>query len=309
MNEVVKAKRFLIIFIIISLIMPGAYFVREQIGKKAGGNGSEELKIVAAEEELNESEDDNHGDENAEADAAAGQTEKKDNYSKHNQANAGDQNQQSGQVQEGTQKKPEPAFGKAPKGYFKDALFIGDSRTVGIEEYGTFKYSTFFCTEGMNVYDIKKDKVKVNGIGKLNLSELLSQKQFGKIYVMLGINELGYSREQTVDKFGELIQTIREKQADASIYIQANLHVTKKKSSGDKIFNNKRINKFNREIAKFADNESIFYIDVNEYFDDKDGNLAKDKSFDEVHPLGKYYKNWCSWIRNHVVQRNADIGN
>ncbi len=55
------------------------------------------------------------------------------------------------QQAETTTAAPQPdIFVESDYSYFDDALFIGDSRTVGIMEYGEFKNSDFFCSEGLH---------------------------------------------------------------------------------------------------------------------------------------------------------------
>ncbi len=182
------------------------------------------------------------------------------------------------------------------KNYFGDALFIGDSRTVGIMEYGNLNNATFFANNGLSVYNVREKVVSSPKIGKLTLDELLTNKKFDKIYIMLGINELGYDHNQSIKKYSDLVQYIIKKQPNAIIYIEANLHVTEKKSSSDKIFNNKNIDLFNNSIKKLADNKKIFYIDINEKFNDGKGNLAAEYTSDQVHIYAKYYKEWSDWI-------------
>ena len=177
-----------------------------------------------------------------------------------------------------------------------DALFIGDSRTVGIMEYAGLTEANYFCDVGMNVFKIKKECVSVPAVGKVTLDELLSNKKYGKIYVMLGINEIGYPFQSVIDKYSDLIEYIEVKQPDATIFIQANLHVSKKRSDSDSSVNNKAINKLNLELSKFANNKNIFYMDANCLFDDKDGNLSADKTSDNVHLYAKYYVEWGEWI-------------
>ena len=116
------------------------------------------------------------------------------------------------------------------KSYFNDALFIGDSRTIGISEYGDLNNATFFAYTGMSVYNVFSKTVSVPKVGKLNLEQLLSSKKFGKIYIMLGINELGYNTNQTLENYKKLVDYIKDSQSSAIIYIQANLHVASKKS-------------------------------------------------------------------------------
>ena len=180
-------------------------------------------------------------------------------------------------------------------------LFIGDSRTVGLMEYGNIKNADFFANSGMSVYNIYKKKISVSKVGKVSLEKLLSKKKYDRIYVMMGINEGGYEFNKTVGKYKSMIKFIMKRQPKAKIIIQANLHVTKKRSNSDKYINNKRINKFNKAISKIADNKKIFYIDANVLFDDKNGNLDKKKTSDEVHPYAKYYSKWGKWIVNKTA--------
>lgn len=189
---------------------------------------------------------------------------------------------------------------KNNKDYFSDALFIGDSRTVGIAEYGTIKNATYFANTGMSVYNIWSQNINISSIGKVSLEELLDKKNFGKVYIMLGINEIGYNMSQTAKKYQELVKYVNTKQPKAIIYLQANLHVTKEKSDSDKSINNTRINKLNSAISKMANNKNIFYLDVNSIFDDSSGNLRADYTSDKVHIYGKYYKQWTEWIRKNT---------
>ena len=180
--------------------------------------------------------------------------------------------------------------------YMGDALFIGDSRTVGLMEYSGIDGADYFCTVGMSVYNIHKKPVSVPNVGKVTLTELLNSKKYGKIYIMLGINEVGYKFSNTIEKYSELIEFVKSKQSDAVIFIQANLHVTKSRSDSDKVVNNTAINGLNAELAKLADGKSKFYLDANILFDDKTGGLSSDKSEDSTHLYAKYYSEWGKWI-------------
>lgn len=200
-----------------------------------------------------------------------------------------------------TTKKGKPAFEKGDKNYFDDALFIGDSRTVGLYEYSGLNNATFFSSIGMIVYNIQKTTVSIPNVGKVHLNDLLKKKNYGKIYVMLGINELGYDFDKTLSKYDALIKEIKSLQPNAIIFIEANLHVTKSRSDSDKIINNKNINRFNQATKKLSNNKDIFYIDINEVFDDKNGNLRADYTNDNTHVYAKYYKKWGEWLTSKTV--------
>lgn len=177
-----------------------------------------------------------------------------------------------------------------------NALFIGDSRTVGLMEYADIEDADFFCTVGMSVFNIYKKTVSVADVGRVSINDLLNNKKYDRIYVMLGINELGYKSSYTVSKYKELMELIKASQADSKIFIQANLHVTKSRSDSDKVINNSAINHLNTELSKLADGDRIFYIDANVLFDDNSGGLSVDKSIDSAHLYAKYYYEWGKWI-------------
>jgi hypothetical protein len=185
----------------------------------------------------------------------------------------------------------------------ENTLFIGDSRTVGLLDYGQIKEPDYFCSIGMSVFTVQTETLSVPGAGKVTLYDLLENKPYDRVYIMLGINELGYPFEDIISAYSELIELIKEKAPNASIFLQANLHVTKRRSDRDSIYNNARINELNRTLEGFSDQETIFYIDANELFDDPDGALAADKSADGTHPYGKYYVEWAEWI----VEKTTDI--
>ena len=194
------------------------------------------------------------------------------------------------------EQQPQKVFQKVDKSYLNDALFIGDSRTLGLMEYGGVSQASYFADSGMTVFDLEKTIVPVAGYGKTDIRSLLKQKKFGKIYFMMGINEAGYPWKTLEKKYKETVAMIRDMQPDALIFLCANLMMTEEKSGQSKAINNKVICKINAMIEKLASKNEMYYIDVNEIFTDKKGNLCETYSNDGVHVLGKYYRDWMDWI-------------
>lgn len=195
-----------------------------------------------------------------------------------------------------------PELVKVDDSYFEDALFIGDSRTVGLYEYGHIEGADFFASSGMSAYDAFSLTLSVDGVGKTTLEELLNSKKYGKIYVMVGINEIGDKIENRVAAYQRLVDKIRSIEPNAILYIEANLHVTHERSESDAVFNNSNINEINAKIRNLSDNKMIFYIDVNENFDDSNNALREEITQDGIHPLGRYYSEWGEWLKNHAVK-------
>lgn len=201
----------------------------------------------------------------------------------------------SGQLEEEVQPTPMPTPVPSREEFFRDALFIGDSRTMGMAEYADIGDADVFANTGMNVYRLYHLKNALME-GEDTLEEFLEKKQYRKIYFMLGINELGYDFDQTVKRYEEEVLAIQEKQPEAEIILEANLHVTTARSEQEDIFTNEGINRMNDCIRQIAEKHGFCYIDVNEIFDDETGGLNEEYTHDQVHVLGKYYQQWADWI-------------
>lgn len=200
----------------------------------------------------------------------------------------------------GDNDKKEWIFQTKDNTYFDDALFIGDSRTEGLREYGNLGKAEVIADSGMSIYRLWKESYTIKG-KKQTLEEVLTNYRFNKIYLMLGVNELGYDFEQTKKRYEEGLEKIREKQPEAIIYLQANLHVTDEKSKDSEIYNNENINRMNQMIRELAEKNHLIFLDVNPLFDDENGNLSKEFTVDQAHILGIYYIDWANWILEHCA--------
>ncbi|MCR5556830.1 MAG: acylhydrolase [Butyrivibrio sp.] len=188
--------------------------------------------------------------------------------------------------------------------YFCDALFIGDSRTVGLSEYCAplDERATFYAKVSLTIYGAMDKPFVKTDAGEISVAKALEKKQFGKIYIMLGLNEMGTGTIETfTEEYANVIERIRELQPDAMIFIQGIMHVTEKKSKQDKYFNNKNINERNEALSQLADNKTIFYMDMNEAVDDENGNLLSELSFDDIHLKASSYERWYEFLLNHGI--------
>lgn len=186
--------------------------------------------------------------------------------------------------------------GEAPQGYFSDALFIGDSRMVGLASFAPLPGAEYFATVGLATYKMDSAKNEVGSQKSLTFSELLSAKTYGKVYLMLGINEIGTDINTTMTKYQALIDRVRAAQPSAKIILMANLRVAASRSGTDAYVNNTRIDAFNSALSQLAAAQGLEYLDVNPLFDDGTGNLGTQYTNDGTHPVAKYYKVWSQWI-------------
>jgi len=199
----------------------------------------------------------------------------------------------------------EPVYCTVEDDYFADAVFIGDSRTVGMFEYGGLEeISTFYASTGLTVYKIFDSKiVTVPGEKqKITVEEALQNNSFAKIYLMIGINEMGMGTvESFLEKYREVVAHLQELQPDAIIYLQAIMKVTAERSGQGDYINNEGIAARNEGIAQMADNVRIFYLDVNPFICDDEGGLVPDYTFDGVHLKARYIDIWKDFLKTHAI--------
>ena len=198
-----------------------------------------------------------------------------------------------------------PVYVTVEDDYFSDAVFIGDSRTVGMYEYGGLEdISTFYASTGLTVYKLfSAEIVSLPGQKKkITVEEALQQNSFAKIYLMIGINEMGTGTVDTfTEKYKEVLQHLQELQPDAIIYIQGIMKVTTERSNQGDYINNEGIDARNLELEKLADNQKIFYLDVNPLVCDETGGMVPDYTFDGVHLKAKYIEIWKNFLKEHAV--------
>ena len=153
------------------------------------------------------------------------------------------------------------AFTEVTPDYFDDALFIGDSRVEGVKLYSGWDNLTYYAENGMTVYNMFQSKTAQVDGQTLTIEEALQKRSFGKIYLEIGINEMGTG---TVDSFMEAYEAavahLQELQPDAIIYVCGIMYVKQTRSESDPIFNNPAIQEKNDRIAALADGENMKYI-------------------------------------------------
>ena len=190
-------------------------------------------------------------------------------------------------------------FSKVDETYFDDALFIGDSRTVGLRDYTDLKeHADFLCETSLTVMKTLKSDFKGAG----TVEDALLNKNYGKIYIMVGVNELGTgTTEDFIKYYTETVDRIHELAPEAKIIIQSIMNIDREKSTSDPIFNNDNIRARNNAIATLADNVTVFYIDINPAVCDAEGYLRDDIRGDHLHLMGASNEIWKEYLLEHGV--------
>ena len=187
--------------------------------------------------------------------------------------------------------------------YFADAVFLGDSRTDGLRLYSGLKEGTFLCVTGATVESVfTRANWKQPDGTEVPLLDALAQMECGKIYLMLGINELGWAGTDIFrNQSTKLLERLREDHPDAEIYIQAILPVSAAQEAKKSYVNNSRIAAYNEVWRELAYELGVSYLEVGEVLTEEDGCLPKNLTYDGVHLTPKGCKIWLEYLRTHTL--------
>ncbi|WP_066457986.1 GDSL-type esterase/lipase family protein [Anaerotruncus rubiinfantis] len=185
--------------------------------------------------------------------------------------------------------------------YFDDAVFVGDSITTGIDLYGVMKNTDVLADTGVNLGSVyTKEAVKQEDGTRIPIMDALGQKQYAKVYIMLGGNEVRDEDQQTfISRYGKLIDDVREIQPNALVYVQSILPVTLNNQYN---MNNDKIDTFNAALLELCKEKGVYYLNVAEKFKDENGRLPDAASpADGMHFGPDYYQIWFTYLKTHVV--------
>lgn len=185
---------------------------------------------------------------------------------------------------------------------FSDAVFIGDSRTQAFMLGAGLGNSHFYCEKGINVSSAMTDDVFTLSNGrKGNLRDALSQQQFKRVYVMFGVNELGWpDPEEFGVKYTEIIKIIQELQPEAKIYVQSILPVSESRASKGDYVNNVQVAAFNEVIFQITLDTGTMYLPVGAALANEIGCLPEEASVDGVHPNKDYCLKWLEYLKENT---------
>ena len=190
----------------------------------------------------------------------------------------------------------EPVYVQLDESWFDDALFIGDSRTVGMKNYYRLGEAEYFTNIGMNIYSVFAQMDKHPVYGYIFLEDFLQMETFGKIYIGIGLNECNYEYDFIREGFDKLIKMIKQYQPDCKIILQSIMMCSEKTAKHNWYFDQENLGNINAIIESFADGETVFYIDSNEWIVDETGYLPADMTHDGIHLYGTGYEEWAMWI-------------
>lgn len=216
---------------------------------------------------------------------------------------------------------PVPAADAVTIDYMNDAVLIGDSRMQGLILYCGLSRITSYTYKGLTVdsvftkpvidweeaADLPEDKkipADLWSDGKVPVMSALSQTEFNKVYIMLGINETGWpDAVYFADAYGTVIDAIRETNPDCLIYMLSIFPVTKAVSDTHDYVTNEKIALYNEYLQQLAFEKEVFLVDLAPAVVDENGVLPADSGVDGIH----LNKDYCVKVLDHILAHTVPL--
>ena len=203
---------------------------------------------------------------------------------------------------------PVPESDPVDDSYFDDAAFVGDSRTDGFRLYSGLDRGLYFCVTGETVASaVELENWKTESGKKISLADAVAAADCGKIYLMLGVNELGWNGTDIFREHAEaLLQRLRADHPDAELIVQSLLPVTAAQDAKGTYVNNGRILAYNQVWMELAEEYGCAYVNIAEAVTGEDGCLPEEMSFDGVHLNRAGCRVWLDYLRTHSVGQGTE---
>lgn len=178
-----------------------------------------------------------------------------------------------------------------------DLLLVGDSITHGWENAGSKVFKEYY--EPRHTLNI--------GFSGDRTEQVLWRFEHGEIddispklaIIMIGTNNTGHRQdpaEETAAGIKAIIDKLQEKTPKSKILLLAIFPRGEKPEDPLRKLNTE----INERIAKFADDEKVFFLDINDKFLEEDGTLPKSIMPDLLHPNAEGYEIWANAVEPTV---------
>lgn len=208
----------------------------------------------------------------------------------------------------------EESEGVEDDSFFDSSVFLGDSRTEGLELFSGLKHGDFYWARGMTVFKADSEDYRPFEIDgkKYSMVEALALKQYDNVYIMLGVNELGYPAESYESGLGKLLDRILELQPQAVVYLQTMPPLNDALCRQNRLasyISNENLARFNQAIVRLAAEKEVVLLDTAQAYTGPDGQLPAELANDGCHFSYGGYKLWADYLRRHVMDRERYFAN
>ena len=190
--------------------------------------------------------------------------------------------------------------------FFDTVVFLGDSRTEGLQIFGGLRRGTYLWARGMTVFRVDDPKYAIFDVDGESLTMIgaLGKKEYTAVYIMVGVNELGYMASSYETNLAIFIDKVLEAQPNAVVYLQTLPPVNESVAAANGLasyINNTNIGKFNAAIVRVATEKKVILLDTAEVYRDENGSLPANMASDGCHFVFSGYAPWVDYLRCHVM--------
>lgn len=194
--------------------------------------------------------------------------------------------------------------------YLNTCIFIGDSISEGFSGYFFLDDANVLAKKGLRPDTVCSEVISNPVYGDVLAIDGIVQSGFKNIYIMLGSNGIGWVKnDDMLDGYTEFINQIKDKVADANIYIVSMPPVSAKREDtneyatiGDGLVYNSTIDELNQLYLNLANQLGVHYLDINSYLKDDTGKLPYDSSTDGMHFDSQTYQKVLDYVCSHVAE-------
>lgn len=203
-------------------------------------------------------------------------------------------------VPDGPEEAPEEPPVLSDEDLFSSAAFVGDSRTEGFQLYSGLEVGSYFCAVGATVRSVTEKPTQDAPGGKEPILDALARGSYDRIYIMLGVNELGWYRtEDFTQQYERVIDRVRADHPEARIAIESLLPVSAAQDKKRSYVNNERIRLFNGLLEELAEKTDCVFLDPASAVTGADGTLPAEWTTDGVHLNSAGCRKWLEYLREN----------
>lgn len=196
--------------------------------------------------------------------------------------------------------------------WFADAVFVGDSITIGWKNYNNLMLendSAFFGQTRFLCEGSYGSGHALEPIGEASMHPIYAGEQHyvwdavrlmgaKKVFILFGMNDLSiYGVDGSADKYEEVIDNILANNPGVQLYVISAMYMYK--GSEREILNNRNLYLYNQRLVELCARKGCEFVNIASHLIDEDGFVPDEYSSDHyVHQTYKAYAVWADVLRS-----------
>ena len=199
----------------------------------------------------------------------------------------------------------------AGEDYMNSILYIGDSRTLGLAQYGYVPSRQVLAEEGLDHKTARtKAFLQIEGASEaLTIKEAVSKLKAKVLLVSFGINGISYlSEEEFFEEYRGLIDDLHAASPQSTVVVQSIYPVTAKYAVDHPDSSNDKIARYNKKLIELCIDRGCYYLNTADKLrtPGDDSLDAKYAEPDGLHINTAAYEDILLYIEEHPALPDAE---